>query len=62
MEKDGNIIMEPYKLCFLGLYRHYMVFKFMNEPNYDDLQVFENKSDLTGCYLIHKKTLKIETP
>jgi hypothetical protein len=62
MEKDGNIIMEPYKLCFLGLYRDYMVFKFMNEPNYDDLQVFENKSDLTGCYLIHKKTLKIETP
>ncbi|WP_010665062.1 hypothetical protein [Marinilabilia salmonicolor] len=62
MEKDGTIIMDPYKLCFLGLYRDYMVFKFMDEPNYDDLQVFENKSDLTGCYLIHKKTLKIETP
>lgn len=60
MEKDGNIIMEPYKLCFLGLYRDFMVFKFMDVPNYDDLQVFNDKNEIKGCHLIHKKIKKVE--
>ena len=27
LEKDGEIVLEPYKLCFLGLYQDQMVFK-----------------------------------
>ena len=60
MEKDGNIIMEPYKLCFLGLYRDFMVFKFMDAPDYEDLQVFNSENEIKGCYLIHKKTMRVE--
>mgnify|MGYP000850265569 FL=1 len=60
MEKDGNIIMEPYKLCFVGLYRDFMVFKFMDAPGYEDLQVFNNEDEIKGCYLIHKKTMRVE--
>ncbi|GAO27762.1 hypothetical protein [Geofilum rubicundum] len=60
MEKDDHLIMEPYKLCFLGLYRDFMVFQFIDEPEYKDLQVFDDEKALKGCYLIHKKTQQIE--
>ncbi|PKQ62887.1 hypothetical protein BZG02_11885 [Labilibaculum filiforme] len=58
-EKEGKVLMEPYKLCFLGLYQDQMVFKYMNQPNYDDLEVFKSDKELVGRYLIHKKTNKI---
>jgi hypothetical protein len=61
IEKDGQIVVEPYKLCFLGLYQDQMVFKYMNQPTYDDLEVFKSDKKLVGCYLIHKKTYKITT-
>ena len=44
----------------MGLYMDNMVFKHIEQPTYDDLQVFRSESELAGCYLIHKKNYTIK--
>ncbi len=59
IEKREYILADPYKLCFIGIYNDQMVFKYMENPVYEDLQVFKNDKELNDCYFIHKKNYKI---
>lgn len=60
IEKNGQLLAEPYKLVLIGMYNEQLVFKYMDKPNYDDLTIFNNEQELKGCYLIHKSSKKIQ--
>lgn len=59
IEKDGNRLIEPHKLCFTGIFTDHLVFHYMPAPVYAPLRLYHNINDVQGAYMVHKKTGKV---